>query len=304
MADPRPDVFLPSWNPQDQGQVNPDTAQRPSFEGTYVDPTEPETAGAPEAFSSLYAPEFYRGLIDAATFLVDIPTMGAGYLLGEGAEALGFPETAKKLKDPVLLSDIAKQGFEAPARIETAITGEAPTVTAGFDATPREARNSRERFFRDLAYISGGGLSFPTSLGAFYGTLRAPTQKLLSDAMGRGANSEAARKAINSAVNTKSPNALKALNDAARQYAARYTSGLGTRAGRTIAGEQTLATAAGLGYAAPELFTGKGVVLGFRSRLSMNGRDRETRACVLWFDQGRESHHRPHWLVKVEDQGE
>ena len=55
---------------------------------------------------------------------------------------------------------------------------------------------------------------------------------------------------------------------------------------------------------APELFTGKGVVLGFRSRLSMNGRDRETRACVLWFDQGRESHHRPHWLVKVEDQGE
>jgi hypothetical protein len=54
----------------------------------------------------------------------------------------------------------------------------------------------------------------------------------------------------------------------------------------------------------PELFTGKGVVLGFRSRLSLTGRTRETRACVLWFDQGRESYHRPHWLVKVEDRGE
>jgi hypothetical protein len=55
---------------------------------------------------------------------------------------------------------------------------------------------------------------------------------------------------------------------------------------------------------APELFTGKGVVLGFKSRLSMNGVDRETKACVLWFDQGAEFYHRPAWLVKVEDQGE
>ena len=53
----------------------------------------------------------------------------------------------------------------------------------------------------------------------------------------------------------------------------------------------------------PELFAGKGVVLGFRSVRPPFGRDRETRACVLWFDQGRESYHRPHWLVKVEDQG-
>ena len=55
---------------------------------------------------------------------------------------------------------------------------------------------------------------------------------------------------------------------------------------------------------APELFTGKGVVLGFESRLSMNGVDRETKACVLWFDQGAKFYHRPGWLVKVEDQGE
>tara|TARA_B100001123_G_C15338748_1_gene1033881 strand:- start:30 stop:3815 length:3786 start_codon:yes stop_codon:yes gene_type:complete len=253
MADPTPQVFFPSWNPQDQSEAAPDTEKEPPIQGIYVDSEEPETAGAPDAFSSLYAPEFYRGLIDAATFLVDIPTMGAGYALGKGAEALGFDETAKKFKNPILLSDVVKGGFEAPARIEEAITGEAPVYTAGFDATPRKARNPRERFFRDIAYISGGGVSFPTALGAVYGTLRAPVSKLLSDAAGRGVNSEAARRAIDAAVKTKDPNALKALSDSARQYAARFTSGLGTRTSRTLAGEQTLATAAGLGYAAPEL---------------------------------------------------
>jgi hypothetical protein len=55
---------------------------------------------------------------------------------------------------------------------------------------------------------------------------------------------------------------------------------------------------------APGVFAGKGVVLGFESRLTMNGRDRETRACVLWFDQGAEFYHRPSWLLKVEDRGE
>jgi hypothetical protein len=54
----------------------------------------------------------------------------------------------------------------------------------------------------------------------------------------------------------------------------------------------------------PELFAGKGVVLGFESRLTMNGRDREMKACVLWFDQGVEFYHMPHWLVKVEDRGD
>ena len=55
---------------------------------------------------------------------------------------------------------------------------------------------------------------------------------------------------------------------------------------------------------APELFTGKGVVLGFESRLAMDGWTREMRACVLWFDEGVESYHRPAWLVKVEDRGD
>jgi len=54
---------------------------------------------------------------------------------------------------------------------------------------------------------------------------------------------------------------------------------------------------------APELFTGKGVVLGFESRLVALG-VRETKACVLWFDQGAEFYHRPAWLLKVEDRGE
>jgi|DEB0MinimDraft_4_1074332.scaffolds.fasta_scaffold10949_6 hypothetical protein len=55
---------------------------------------------------------------------------------------------------------------------------------------------------------------------------------------------------------------------------------------------------------APGVFAGKGVVLGFESRLTMNGRDRETRACVLWFDQGVKFYHKSDWLLKVEDRGE
>jgi len=54
----------------------------------------------------------------------------------------------------------------------------------------------------------------------------------------------------------------------------------------------------------PELFAGKGVVLGFESRLAMDGWTREMRACVLWFDEGVEFYHMPHWLVKVEDRGD
>ena len=54
----------------------------------------------------------------------------------------------------------------------------------------------------------------------------------------------------------------------------------------------------------PELFVGKGVVLGFESRLAINGRTREMKACVLWFDEGVKSYHMPHWLVKVEDRGD
>ena len=53
---------------------------------------------------------------------------------------------------------------------------------------------------------------------------------------------------------------------------------------------------------APELFTGKGVVLGFESRLEVSSGKRVRKARVLWFE-GHEFFHRPHWLVKVEDRG-
>ena len=248
-------VILPDFSVTDQ--QSPTSAKAPitpTLQTTYVDPSEPTTSGSPDAFSSVYAPNFYKGLIDAATFLVDIPTMAASYVMGEGAEALGFDEAAKQFKTPVLLSDVVKSGFEAPAKIEEAITGEAPTFTAGFSATPREARTQKEKFFRDVFYISGGALSFPTALGSTFGTFRAPVQKLLSDAAGRGANSEAARKALDFASNAKGPNAAQALVEAARQYASKYTSGLGTAKTKTIAVEQALATAAGVGYGAPELF--------------------------------------------------
>ena len=250
--------FLPTWGvdgtagpTNNEGSSN----QTPSFEGVYVDKTQPTVSSSPDAFSSVYAPGFYKGLIEAATFLVDIPTMLAGWGLGAGAEALGFDEAAKTFQNPVLLSDIVKGGMEAPARIEEAITGEAPSAwTAGFDATPREARTQKEKFFRDVFYISGGALSFPTALGGAFGTFKAPLKRLLSDAAGRGANSEAARKALDFASNAKGPNAPQALVEAARQYASKYTTGLGTSATKTIAGEQALATAAGIGFGAPERF--------------------------------------------------
>ena len=53
---------------------------------------------------------------------------------------------------------------------------------------------------------------------------------------------------------------------------------------------------------APELFTGRGVVLGFESRLEVSGK-RTRKARVLWFE-GHEHFHKPCWLMKVEDQGE
>ena len=244
--------FLPTWGAPVAGgavqfrsgaggeQSNNESSSdpQPSFEGVFVDPSEPETSGSPGAFSSVYAPSLYKGLIDAATFLVDVPTMAAGYAMGAGAEALGFPETAENFRNPVTLSRGAVQAFES----------------AGFNATPREARTQKEKFFRDVFYIGGGAVSFPTALGAAFGTFRAPVQKLLGDAAGRGANSEAARKAIDVASNAKGPNAPQALVEAARQYASKYTSGLGTAKTKTIAVEQALATAAGIGYGAPELF--------------------------------------------------
>lgn len=242
--------------PRSTGETSDDANDRaPSFTGTYVDPTDPQSTGQPPAFTSLYMPEFYRGLIEAGTALIDLPTMAAGYSLGTGAELLGWDDTAKALKNPVLLGDIVKGGFEAPAVIEEAITGESPTVTAGFDATPRTARNAQERFWRDVFYISGGGISFPTAIAQAFGTLRGPVQKLLLDAGGRGETSEAARSLLARAQNKKGPNAVQALSDAAAEYAQKFAKGLGGQTKRTLLLEQGLATAAGFGFAAPERYT-------------------------------------------------
>ena len=217
-----------------------------NFSGVYVDPE----AGGQEALTSLYIPSAYQGAIDAATFLVDIPVRGLGWLLAEGADAFGFAETAEGLRNPLLLGDIVKAGFEAPASIEEAITREPATLMAGFDATPREALNKQEKFWRDFSYISGGALTFPTSLGAAFGTFKAPVTKLIVDASGRGVNSSAAKWAIANASRSKHPGALEAV---AKQYAAKFTTGLGVSPIRTVLGEQFIASSAGFGYALPEL---------------------------------------------------
>ena len=227
--------------------------EMPDFSEVYIDETDPETTGAPPAFSSVYRPAAISGLIDAATFLVDIPTQALGQGMGYGAELLGFDETAERLRNPVTVGGTVKQVFEAPARIEEAITGEPTRIMRGFDATPRAPQSQKERFWKDVFYISGGALSFPKALAAVFKTARKPIFDLLEDANGRGLGSPAAREALQRA-SASGNNALQALAGAAEQYAIRFTQGLRTRPGRTIAVEQALATTAGVGYAFPEMF--------------------------------------------------
>ena len=227
--------------------------EMPDFSEVYIDETDPETTGAPPAFSSVYRPAAISGLIDAATFLFDIPTQLLGQGMGYGAELLGFDETAEDFRNPVTLGGIAKQVFEAPARIEEAITGEPTRIMRGFDATPRAPQSQKERFWKDVFYISGGALSFPKALAAVFKTARKPIFDLLEDANGRGLGSPAAREALQRA-SASGNNALQALAAAAEQYAIRFTQGLSTKPGRTVLAEQALATTAGVGYAFPEMF--------------------------------------------------
>ena len=268
MADPDilPDWTVPSVSAsgEDQDPVpsvsasGEDQDPVPSFSETYTTPEDPETSGYPSSFSSLYMPNLYAGLIDALTFLIDIPTMVAGYALGEGAEALGFEESAKRFKNPLLLSDIGKAAFEAPRVVEEAITGEpAGSFTSAFDATPRAPRSSAERFWKDFFYIGGGGLSFPTALAGAFGAFRGPVTRLLANASGRGTNSAAAQAMLEKAYTAKGPNAVQALIETARQYAAKFTLGLGDKPVRTLSAEQLLATAAATGYALPERWADK-----------------------------------------------
>ena len=125
------------------GSSKAKTSQQPSFSGTYIDPEDPESSGAPPAFSSMYMPSFYKGMIEAATFLFDLPIQGVGWAMGEGAEALGWDELAKDFRRPVTVGGVVKEVFEAPARIEEAVREAvgaedttAGVLTGGFRATP------------------------------------------------------------------------------------------------------------------------------------------------------------------------
>ena len=254
------DYILPDWESIDTPESRvPEVPfaynNMPDQGDIYVDPENPESMGFSEPFSNVYAPNLYSGAIDAATFLVDIPTMGAGYALGTGAEVLGADELAKNLKNPVLLSDVVKGTFELPKIIEQEVGGD-NKFFGGFDATPRAPQGASERFFKDVFYISGGGLSLPASLRKVFGNNKKPLTKLLEDASGRTSNSEFARKTLANAINNpnaRGPNAASALVEAARQYSAKFTSGLGKAPVSTLSKEQAFATVAGVGFAAPEL---------------------------------------------------
>jgi len=272
MADPKrydpPDFIVPSSSDEVtesdvSGVYKSARDAAPDFSGVYVDPSQPTEMGAPDVFPSIVAPNFYKGGIDALTFLVDLPTMAAHKVMEVGAEAIGYEGFPKK---PVLLSDIIRGGFEAPATIESAITGEAPTITKGFSATPRAPRTDEERAYRDWSYITGGALSFPVGLANFYGHLglqfgkRAwdPVQKLLGDASQRGLNSTKAQEAIAEAVRTgktpQGPGFLESLNNVAKEYAESFAKGVGISTTKTLSRELSLGFLAGAGYAGPEFF--------------------------------------------------
>ena len=251
-----PNIGPPNYRSHDSQAQTPGS---PNYEEVYVDPNDPESLGAEPAFSSVGMPSFYKGALDAATFLIDFPTMVAGKGLAFGADLLGLEESAKRLRNPITIGKIATEGFELPQKIETAITGKDPTLTSGFSATPREAQNEQERFLRDAFYITGGGISFPTSLAGVFGNLlkSTPVRKLIEDAAGRGSNSVAAQNALKDASKMKNMKPVQALGEVAKQYAAKFTTGLGTRPLKTLSFETGMAGLVGAGYGAPEFAADK-----------------------------------------------
>ena len=256
-----PGVPLWSDRPDDDALV-----KSPTFEETDVPVNErgEKVWNVDAPYSTLYAPSLYQGGIEALTLVADLPTHILDWLLRRGSEAVGVDPTTFLGKKAVTLGDIVKYGFEAPAKLETAITGESPGVlTRGFSATPRAAKTEEERFGRDFAYLLGGGLTLPASLSAMFGqqttrlgdiVLREgePIYRLLETAGGRGANSVAARRLVADA--TKGPNKAQALKDAAEEYGARFTLGLGQAPIRTMGRELFIAGGAGVGYGLPELW--------------------------------------------------
>jgi hypothetical protein len=226
----------------------------PDMRGTFVDRSDPESMGAPDSWSTLEMPSLYRGLLETAAFFFDVPTLIADWALEKGTSALGIDPvlSAPEGKRPVLLSDIGKKIFEAPREIETSLTGSPGMLTRGFTASPRAAQSPEERFWAEVYYLSGSGLSFPTSLAGLFGTLRAPAAKLLNDAAGRGVNSAAARNTVGKAL--KGPSPMQAIVQGGREYANRFTLGMGQRPVRTMVGEQFIATTAGIGMGLPEIF--------------------------------------------------
>ena len=252
----------------------------PSTEGQYYDPASRKSMGQESAISSIYAPSAFQGFLEGFTFLFDIPTKLTGMALGKGFEGLGaaseylgadsaaqfFKDKAPGLSNPLTLGDIAKVAFEAPATIETAITGQEPTFTKGFDATPSAARNSQERFFKDMMYVAGGATTAPAALLKMFGLAAKPVTELLEAASGRTTNSESAR-AILAEAQAKhltasqalkaapGPNAVRALGEAARQYAAKHVIGLGKAPLQTLGKESAYGVLAGVGYGAPELLS-------------------------------------------------
>lgn len=110
-------VIIPDFSNLTQG-TGPENANQqgsetvaPNFKGITIDRDDPESMGAEPAFSSVYMPNFYKGFLDAATFLVDVPTTLFGKALGAGAELLGLEESAKDSETPLQLVRLLKKAL-------------------------------------------------------------------------------------------------------------------------------------------------------------------------------------------------
>ena len=221
----------------------------PSFSG---DPAAPADR---EWFRSLIMPNIKAGALDALTLLVDLPATVAGQLGGAAAEALGFPTVAANLRNPVLLSDFTRAAFELPKAVEEVVTGEDARWTAGFDATPRAPENAKERFWGEVAYITGSGPSFPAGLSVALRTGKGSMHHLLSSAGSRGIGSREARRLVG--LSAQQPNVLEALGQVAKVYANTFVRGMGSKVPETLLLKETgFAALAGVGSASTQALLG------------------------------------------------
>jgi len=231
----------------------PETDTPREFSFGDVDRTSPE--GGPDLSGTVIIPSWWQGIAETLGMVVDFPAMIASTVFQVGAEEAGWERGAKSFERPFLLADAFKEIFEIPATIESLITGESPTWTAGFTAHPRAAQTPTEQAAADAAYMTAGALSFQRALATSLGKFRKPATQLFRDAMGRGPNSTLARWLLRDALAVKRRgyrDPSLPLKIGLDEYASRFAYEIGTRPARTLGRDLILSAGAGVGFGTPE----------------------------------------------------